>query len=30
MDSVTDYVLRRSDNPGKAFVGLCNKLIKEK
>ena len=30
LTEISDYVLRKADNPGKAFVGLCNKLIKEK
>ena len=30
LTELSDYVLRKSDNPGKAFVSLCDKLIKEK
>lgn len=30
INELVDYVTRKSDHPGKAFVGLCHKLIKEK
>lgn len=30
INELSNYVLRKSDNPGRAFVGLCDKLIKEK
>jgi hypothetical protein len=30
IDNIADYALRKGNHPGKAFVGLCNKLIKER
>lgn len=30
LNELSDYTLRKSDHPGKAFVRLCDKLIKEK
>lgn len=26
--SITDYVCKKADNPGRAFIGLCQKEIK--
>ena len=29
INNLSDYALRKANNPGRAFVALCNKLIKE-
>lgn len=30
IESISDYVLRKANHPGKAFVTICNNAIKEK
>lgn len=30
IEKIANYVLRKANHPGKAFVSLCNKAIKER